>query len=116
MSRSDLDTTQDVMLNRMTDKALKLINGSRGDVGVLCEVVCDMALVIASLTRSGCRLAHTHTEDPEKALHAFDESIHRELQSRSGFKLTWPALLAYLATLGTFGTFLWVLLDRLLGE
>lgn len=117
------DTTQDVMLDRMTDKALKLINGDRGDVGVLCEVVCDMALVMASLTRGGCRLAHRHTEDPAEALRNFEKSFREELQTlrgefsqKDGFKLTWPALWAYLATLGTFGMFLWVLVDHLLGS
>ena len=66
------------LLSRLRDKALSLQNGKRGDLGVLSDVVCDMAHLLASIAEHGC--------------HRFDE-YHA---ARFG----WPACVAFLASLG----------------
>ena len=77
--RKGSEMNEHALLSRLRSKAKSLQNGNRGDIGVLSDVVCDMAHLLASIAEHGC--------------HRFDEAH----QPRFG----WPACVAFIATLGT---------------
>jgi hypothetical protein len=79
------------LLDRLRTKAKSLQNGKRADVATLCDVVCDMAHLLASIAEHGC--------------HKFDEE-----HAPPGF--SWPACVAYLATLGTIAGLILSILHR----